>query len=91
LRSALEDSIKPLHEYVKTFAQFEHENQLNPDKYVKGLDEGDDPVDAEALRTDILKHRKLEAQIKDRIPESVTVSIFTVNIKDIRNFYSGKY
>jgi hypothetical protein len=38
-----------------------------------------------------LKHRKLEAQIKDRIPESVTVSIFTVNIKDIRNFYSGKY
>jgi len=25
------------------------------------LDEGDDPVDAEALRADILKHRKLEA------------------------------
>ena len=54
MRSALEDSIKPLHEYVKTFAQFEHENQLNPDKYVKGLDEGDDPVDAEALRTDVV-------------------------------------
>ncbi len=26
LKFALEDSIKPLHEYVKTFSQFEHEN-----------------------------------------------------------------
>lgn len=35
--------------------------------------------------------REIEEELKIRIPESVTVSIFTINIKDIRNFYCGKY
>ena len=55
------------------------------------LDEGDDPVDAESLRADINKNRQFEEKLKERIPESVTVSIFTINIKDIRNMYTGKY
>jgi len=55
------------------------------------LDEGDDPVDAEALRADIYRHRQLETNLKERIPEAVTVSIFCIWIKDIRNMYCGKY
>jgi len=33
------------------------------------LDEGDEPVDAEALRADIYRNRQLEAELKEKIPE----------------------
>lgn len=91
LKEALTEAVKPLDEYVQTFAQFKEENNLNPDKYVKNLDEGDEPADPEALRADIFRLRQLEEDLKERIPVSVVVSIFTVNCKDIRNFYIGKY
>lgn len=57
LETALTAAIQPLYEYVETFGQFEEEFQLQPDKYVKELDEGDEPVDAEALRADIYRNR----------------------------------
>jgi hypothetical protein len=41
VRASLEKSILPLYEYVKTFSKFDSENKLNPDKYVKSLDEGE--------------------------------------------------
>ena len=91
IRAALEKAIEPLAEYAQTFSQFEAENKLNPDKYIKELDEGDDPMDAEGLKADIARNQKLEEELKERIPESVTVSIFQINIKDIRNMYTGKY
>lgn len=47
LKEALDEAVLPLSEYVQTFSQFEAENQLNVDKYVKNLDEGDEPMDPE--------------------------------------------
>jgi hypothetical protein len=34
---------------------------------------------------------KKEELIKQLIPESVNVSMFQINCKDIRNFYAGKF
>ena len=39
----MERSILPLDEYVKTFAAFEKENALNPDKYIKEKDTLENP------------------------------------------------
>jgi len=91
LKEAMTVAVKPLDEYIKTFAQFDDVNKLNPDKYVKGLDEGDEPADPETLRADIFRLRELEEDLKRRIPVSVVVSIFTINCKDIRNEYCRKY
>lgn len=41
IKTTLEQAIEPLYDYVKTFNKFENENKLNPDKYVKSLDEGE--------------------------------------------------
>lgn len=76
IRSNLEKSIEPLYEYVKTFNSFEKENKLNPDRYVKSLDEGDQPITAEALKEDIVAHREEEDRLRKEIPEFVNVSIF---------------
>jgi dynein heavy chain len=91
IRSSLEQSIVPLYEYVQTFSKFEGENKLNPDKFVKSLDEGDQPITAEGLKNDIMEHRKEEDRLRNEIPEFVTVSIFQINCKDIRNMYVGKH
>ena len=91
IRSNLEKSVEPLYEYVKTFSQFEKENKLNPDRYVKALDEGDTPITPEALKQDIIEHRKEEDRLKNEIPEFVNVSLFQINCKDIRNLYVGKH
>ena len=76
LKTALQRSITPLSDYVQTFAQFKEQNDLDPIKYVKSLDERDEPADAEMLRADIYKNMELEKELLQRIPESVTVSIF---------------
>jgi len=43
------------------------------------------------LKADIQTHRDEEARLKGEIPETVIVSIFEVNCKEIRNLYSGKH
>jgi dynein heavy chain len=94
IEEALKTAIQPLYEYVQTFSQFDEENKLNPDKYIKqfeGEDNGEEPADASTIRADIFRIRKLEEELKERIPENVIVSIFRINIKDIRNMYVGKY
>jgi len=90
----LERAIIPLKEYVHTFEDFNEENSLNPDTYVKALDnraEGEAEISPEELRADISEHKRKEEILKSKIPESVVVSMFQVNCKDIRNAYAGKY
>jgi len=64
LKQNLERAIEPLYDYVKTFDQFEGENKLNPDRYVRSLDEGEHPITAQALREDIYAKREEEERLK---------------------------
>lgn len=87
----MERAIVPLTEYVQTFSAFAKENALNPDKYVKELDSVETPKTPAELRADIYENLKKEEQLKALIPETVAVSMFQINCKDIRNFYAGKF
>jgi dynein heavy chain, axonemal len=87
----LERAVEPLDKYVQTFAAFKEENELNPDKYMKTLDDPENPMEPAALKADIFRHRKLEEQLMAKIPESVNVGMFQINCKDIRNAYAAKY
>jgi len=87
----LERAIKPLEDYVHTFEVFKVENELNPDKHMKVVDDVENPMDPIGLKHDIAKHKKLEEELMNRIPESVNVGMFQINCKDIRNMYAAKY
>jgi dynein heavy chain len=87
----MERAILSLNDYVQTFSAFNKENLLNPDKYVKELDSIENPKSPAELRADIYDNMKKEEQIRELIPESVAVSMFQINCKDIRNFYAGKF
>lgn len=57
----MEKAIEPLDKYVMTFEAFKAENDLNPEKYVKNLDEGGEkPITPEELKQDILRMRQKE-------------------------------
>ena len=53
IRSNLEMCIEPLYDYLKTFQKFDNENKLNPDRFVKELDSGENQITAEGLKNDI--------------------------------------
>lgn len=57
IKTALEKSIQPLYEYAQTFSQFEEEHKLVPDKYIKDIDDAEEPMTAQALAEDIKKHK----------------------------------
>lgn len=45
----------------------------------------------EKIKDDIYEHKRLEQILLNRIPESITVSMFKINCNDIRNMYAQKY
>ena len=88
----MERAIAPLDEYVKTYAAFEEENSLDPDKYVAALDENpEQPITPQQLKADIMEQRQKEEELLKKIPDAINVSMFMINCKDIRNFYATKY
>ena len=63
---AMERAIEPLDAYVQTFAAFQTQNDLNPDKHVEALDnrpEGQDPITPEEIELDIIRCKKLEEEV----------------------------
>lgn len=86
-------AIKPLEEYVQTFQNFAGENYLNPDEYIKSIEDlqENDRWTPERIRDDIYEHKRLEQILLSRIPESINVSMFKINCNDIRNMYAQKY
>lgn len=91
IRQELKKQIAPLADYVQTFKQFEPESKLNPEQFVKALDDREGGISPEELKYDIQLHREEEDKLKTKIPEQITVGIFAINCKDIRSFYAGKH
>ena len=89
--NSLSTGIEPLKQYLDTFGKFKEETQLNPDKYVRGLDDYDNPASVDEIKADIEKHKKESNRILNEIPDNVIVSYFKVNCKDIRKLFSSRH
>lgn len=89
----MDRAILPLNEYVETFSNFTAESQLNPDEYIRSIEElpENERWSPEKIRDDIYEHRRLEQHLLSRIPESINVSMFKIVCNDIRNMYAKKY
>ena len=86
-------AIKPLEEYVKTFENFQAENELSADAWIQKIEDmpENERWTPEKIKEDIYEHKRLEQILLARIPESITVSMFKINCNDIRNMYAQKY
>lgn len=85
LRSRVYETVEPLKVYLKTYDKYEKEYKLDPAAHIKKMDDQENPPEAEALRRDVLNHQKEAQRLMTEIPESIVVSMFKINCREIRN------
>jgi len=91
LRSKITDTIEPLDEYLKTLNKYKVEFKLDPIAIIKTMDDEDNPPEADALRRDVLMHKKEATRLMAEIPDSIIVSMFQVNVGTIRDQIVAKH
>lgn len=57
LRDGLEESIKPLEDYIRTYDKYDKEYKLDPVGVVKKLDDDENPPEIDFLRKDVIFHQ----------------------------------
>ena len=84
---------EPLEQFGALFNQYKKDLDIEPEQYVKSLDEAatENGNAVHTLRDDIIKHQNLYEQIKKEIKETIQVSYFNVNCKDVRDTLLNKH
>lgn len=77
--------------YLETFSIFAENSRLNPEKHVRNFDNFDNYASVDEIKADITKHQQEAKRLKELIPESVIISYFKLNCKDIQKLYVGKH
>jgi len=91
LRSRIAECVDPLDAYLKTFDKFNAEYKLDPEAVIKQFDNPEDPKDSGELRGAVIANRRQADALLETIPESITVSMFTVNCDNIRKMLVAKH
>ena len=84
-------SIEPLTNYLQVYEKYEEVFQLDPEKFIHSVQEKAGEISVEELRDEIFKHQELEKKILNEIPETIRVSCFEINCREVRNTLSGKH
>lgn len=91
LEKKISESVEPLQAYLKTLAKYQAEYKLNPAEVIKVLDDDENPADPEVLRKDIVFHKKEAERLMIEIPDQIIVSMFQVNVGNIRDILVAKH
>ncbi len=76
LEKKISESIEPLNAYLKTLKKYDAEYKLDPQSVISKLDDDENPPEAEAVRKDVIFHKKEAARLMVEIPDSIVVSMF---------------
>ena len=77
---------QPLDKYLTMFEPYKEYFNFNAEQYVKNYDEDkSDPNINNKIRDDIVKFQKIKDKFQKQIPETIQVSYFLVNCKEIRD------
>jgi len=92
LRARLEKAIMmPLDTYLGTYKKYEKEYKLDPDTVMRAMDDEENWPEVDQIRAQVYFHLKEEERLKAEIPESITVSIFKIMTKEIRDTLASKH
>ena len=91
MKGEVEDSIKPLNEYLRVFDQYLPVLQMRPDDYAREIELEENPRDIELIKEEIKRTNQKEFQLKELIPETVHVSIFEVHLKETLAILEERY
>jgi hypothetical protein len=91
LRDAITTIIDPLQAYIDTYARFERDYALDPEKILAEYEDEENWPEVEVLRASIVEHRNHAKRLEHEIPEEIVCSIFRVSTKVIRDMLSEKH
>lgn len=91
LREKILQCVEPMEKYLRTFDIYEKEYQLDPDAIIKNLDDPDNPPDISDLKKEVIFRNKEAKRLSDEIPDSITVSMFKIDCKEIKETLSHKH
>lgn len=91
LRDSLEQAIQPLDKYIHTYDKYEKEYKLDPEAYIKKLDDDDNPPEIDFLKKDVLFHQGEADRLRNEIPDFIVVSIFKISCREIRSTLALKH
>ena len=91
MKTDVEESIKPLNEYLKVFDQFIPVLCMRPDDYAREIELEENPRDIELIKEEIKRTQEKEKMLKFLIPETVHVSIFEIHLKETLNLLEERY
>ena len=83
--------VEPMEKYIRTFDIYEKEYQLDPDAIIKTLDDPENPPDVSDLRKEVIFRNKEAKRLTDEIPDHITVSMFKIDCKEIKETLSHKH
>ena len=70
---------------METLKKYSAEFKLDKEEIIRVLDDDDNPPEAEALRGQVKFHQKEAERLMAQIPDSIIVSMFQVNVGQIRD------
>jgi dynein heavy chain len=91
LKTILNHAIEPLKNYLEVFQPYRGVLKLNPEEFIKELEQEDPPRSEESLRDEIFKYQNEENKLKAAIPKDIHVSCFLINNQEIINKLAGNY
>lgn len=71
--------------------KYQNEYKLNPEEYIKKLDDDDNPPEIDFLRKDVMFHQQEAERLKNEIPDFIIVSLFKVSCREIRSTLAKKH
>lgn len=91
LRDRIANIIEPMEKYITTFDKYQKEYELDPEKIMAQWADPDDWPEVDVLRADINFHKQEDKRLQAEIPEEITVSIFKISTKVIRDELAAKH
>ena len=91
VRTLMKRAVAPLNTYLESFEPFKHILQLNPDNYVKQIENEENPRPVEQLRDEILQIGDKIKTLQKDIPEEIHVSCFMISCEGLLAILKNKY
>jgi len=92
LKDIMEKAVQPLEEYLKVYDPYKDILKINPDQYIRDLEQQQEqPKTEEDIKKEINEFKKKEEDLKAGIPDDMHISCFWVNCRELTSILAGKY
>lgn len=84
LTASMSEAVKPLAEYLRSYAIFKEKLKVSPDEYVLALEMEEPPRDLASIKEEVDSLIAYEKEITRLVPDAIQVGVFEVSCKNVQ-------